>query len=263
MNNKPRVLLFDIETSPMLAYVWGLWDQNISLNMIKEDWSVLAWAAKWLNDPPKKIMYMDTRKEKNVRNDKKILLAIRDLLDEADIVITQNGRKFDQKKLNARFLINKIRPPSPYKHIDTLVIAKKNFAFTSNKLEYMSETFNVKYKKMTKGRVFSGFALWDGCLKGNIKAWKEMEIYNKYDVLALEELYNTLQPYDTTVNFSLYLENEEPVCNCGSKRLQKRGYEMTNSGKYQRYQCQDCGKWHRGKDNLLSKNKRKKSLISL
>ena len=54
-----NILLLDIETSPVVAWVWGLRDQNVGLNMIKEDWYVLSWAAKWLGDKPSKTMYAD------------------------------------------------------------------------------------------------------------------------------------------------------------------------------------------------------------
>ena len=140
MNNKgPRVLLLDIETAPVLGFVWGLFDQNIALNQIHTDWHIISWSAKWLNDPASKVMYMDQSKAKNIEDDSKILKKMWNLLNEADIVVTQNGKKFDMKKLNARFILNNMGPPSPYRQIDTLVIAKKNFGFTSNKLEYMTK----------------------------------------------------------------------------------------------------------------------------
>ena len=29
-----KILLLDIETTPMQVYAWGLWDQNISIDQI-------------------------------------------------------------------------------------------------------------------------------------------------------------------------------------------------------------------------------------
>jgi hypothetical protein len=261
---RPKVLIFDVETAPILAWVWGLWDQNVALNQIHTDWHIISWSAKWLDDPPSKIMYMDQRKEKNVENDLKLLKGIWKLLDEAEVVITQNGIKFDSKKLNARFILAGLGKPSPYKHIDTLKIAKKNFAFTSNKLEYMTDKLCTTYKKLTTDRKFSGFALWKECIvNNNLKAWKEMERYNKYDVLSLEELYGKLQPWDTSVNLQVFSDANTPTCNCGSEHFQRRGYETTAAGKYQRYQCTGCGKWHRGKENLLSVDKKKSMVVAI
>jgi DNA polymerase elongation subunit (family B) len=255
-NNGPKVLLVDIETAPLLGYVWQLWDQNVALNQVKSDWYVLSWSAKWLGDAPSKVMYMDSSKNKNLEDDSKLLQGIWKLLDEADIVITQNGKSFDHKKLNARFIINGFKPPSSYKHIDTFLLAKKHFGFTSNKLEYMSDKLCKKYKKLKHAK-FSGFEMWRECLAGNQAAWKEMEKYNKYDVLALEELYTKLIPWDNSVNFNLYHDGTEHVCTCGSTELAKNGHSYTASGRFQRYKCVRCGSEVRGKDNLLSKDKKK------
>lgn len=251
----PRVLLIDIETKPLLAYVWGLWENNVSLDQIHKDWSILSWSAKWLNDKPNKIMYADLRKSTNLDDDKKILKQVWKLLDEADIIITQNGKAFDHKKLNARFVMHGMQPPSTYKIIDTMLIAKKHFAFTSNKLEYMSDKLCTKYKKLKHAK-FPGFSMWLECMKGNKAAWREMEKYNKHDVLALEELYYKLIPWDDSINFNLYTDDESMTCSCGHKKFKKRGYHYTSAGKYQRFKCTRCGKETRSKQNLFSKEKK-------
>lgn len=254
--NGPKILLCDIETAPILAHVWKIWDENIGLNQIESDWYVLSWSAKWLGDTSNKVMYADSRNNKNLEDDSKLLKGIWELLDEADIVITQNGKSFDHKKLNARFILNGFKPPSSFKYIDTFLLAKKHFGFTSNKLEYMSDKLCKKYKKL-KHTKFAGFEMWKECLAGNKEAWKEMEKYNKYDVLALEELYTKLIPWDNTINFNLYHEDTTNKCTCGSTEFIKYGYAYTASGKFQRYQCKSCGSETRNKENLFSKDKKK------
>lgn len=252
-SKKPKILLFDIETLPLEAYVWGLWDNNVALNQIKQDWTVLSWSAKWLEDSPNKMMYADVRGQKNVRDDKKLLVKIWKLLDEADVVITQNGIKFDSKKLNARFAIHKLAPPSPYKHIDTFRIAKKHFAFTSNKLEYMAQALGVKYKKL-KHKKFPGFEMWSECLNKNVEAFKEMELYNKHDVLALQGVYEELIKWDNTINFNVF-NPEEMVCTCGSKEFKENGYDYQKLGIYKRYKCKKCGKHYKDGVNVLKGTK--------
>jgi hypothetical protein len=254
--NRPKVLIFDIETAPILGHVWGLWENNVALNQVVSDWHVLSWSAKWLDDPPNKLMYEDQRNAKDIKDDRRLLQGIWRLLDEADIVITQNGRHFDQKKLNARFVINKMQPPSSYKHIDTKQIASKHFGFTSTKLEYMTDKLCTKYKKL-KHKEFPGHEMWVECLAGNRRAWVEMEKYNKHDVLALEELYHILVPWDNSINFNLYHDGEEHVCRCGSTEFIRNGYYYTSLGKYQRHKCKHCGAETRDKQNLFSPEKRK------
>ena len=257
MKNKPKILILDIETAPILGHVWGLWDQNVGLNQIKSDWHVLSWSAKWFGD--KKIMYQDQRTSKSIEDDKKLLEGIWKLLDEADIIVTQNGKAFDQKKLFARFILNGMKPPSSFKHIDTKQIASRHFAFTSNKLEYLTSKLCTKHKKL-KTKKFQGFELWKACLAGNKAAWNEMERYNKADVLSLEELYTKLIPWDSSINFALYSDEPVDICSCGSKEFKRNGYCYTSVGKYQRHKCIKCGAELRSGQNEFSKEKRQSLL---
>jgi len=257
MKNKPKILILDIETAPILGHVWGLWDQNIGLNQIKSDWHVLSWSAKWFGD--KKIMYQDQRTSKSIEDDKKLLEGIWKLLNEADIIVTQNGKAFDQKKLFARFILNGMKPPSSFKHIDTKQVASRHFAFTSNKLEYLTSKLCTKHKKL-KTKKFQGFELWKACLAGNKAAWDEMERYNKADVLSLEELYTKLIPWDSSINFALYSDEPVDICSCGSKEFKRNGYCYTSVGKYQRHKCIKCGAELRSGQNEFSKEKRQSLL---
>lgn len=252
----PRVLLLDCETAPIIGHVWGLWENNVALNQIVKDWHLLSWSAKWLDDPADKIMYMDQRKAKKIEDDSRILKAMWKLLDQADVIITHNGKSFDAKKLNARFVFHGFAPPSGYKHIDTKQIASKHFGFTSNKLEYLADKLNVKYKKIKHAK-FPGHELWRECLAGNEEAWNQMELYNKYDVLVLEELYNKLIPWDGGVNYNVYLDEPIDDCHLCGGSMAKKGFAYTQVGKYQRYKCTDCGAQTRGRENLLSAEKKK------
>ena len=256
-NKGPKILLLDIETCPILAHVWAIWDQNIGLNQIKSDWYILSWSAKWFDS--KEIMYMDQSKVKDIEDDSKLLKAIWKLIDQADIIVTQNGKSFDHKKLNARFILNGMQPPSPFKIVDTLLIAKAKFGFTSNKLEYLSAKLTPEVKKLTdKDKEFPGFELWKQCILRNKRAWAEMKRYNKQDVLALEAVYKRLLPWNSDINYNLYDDRETNSCNsCGSDNLIQNGHSYLSTGKYKKYKCKDCGHSMRDKINEFSKEKRK------
>jgi hypothetical protein len=251
---KPRVLVLDIETSPIVSYTWGLFDQNVGLNQIKEDWYVLSFAAKWLGE--KEVIYMDQSGAKDIKDDRKLVKEIWKLLDACDVIIAQNGNSFDVKKLNARFLLNGLQPPSSYRKIDTYLIAKKFFSLTSNKLEYMTDKLCTKYKKLKHG-AFSGFELWKEVLAGNKKAWLEMKKYNINDVLSLEELYHKLIPWDSSLNFNVYHDSSDIQCKCGNNVLVRNGFFYTNTGKFQRYRCVKCGAETHDRTNLFDTAKRK------
>lgn len=252
-----KILVLDIETTPLVSYTWGIWDQNVGLNQIVHDWSVLSFAAKWLDSD--KIYYADTRNEKNKRNDKKLLKQIWKLIDEADFICGQNSKSFDVKKLNARFILNGMKPPSSFRHIDTMRISKKHFAMTSNKLEYLSKKLNTKHSKLSHHE-FSGFELWKECLAGNKKAFIELEKYNIEDILSTEELYKKLVPWETSINFNSFHNDEKSICTCGNENFKKNGTVHTNLGRYQRFVCTSCGKEHVDRTNLLTKEKKKSIL---
>ncbi len=241
--NQQRALVFDIETQPILAYVWGLKDQNISLNQIHTDWSVMAWGAKWLGESA--VMYLD----RSTHTELALLKGIWKLLDQADIVITQNGKSFDSKRLNARFIHYGMRPPNPYKHIDTYLVARGVADFTSNKLEYLTNKLCKKYKKLDHG-LFPGMSLWTECLKGNKKAWLEMRKYNIHDVLSTEELYEALKAWAPGSVPSVFVADACGRCN--SRSFQNRGWGSTNFYRYRKQQCKQCGAWKQGKREKLN-----------
>lgn len=242
-----RVLTLDVETSPLIAYTWDLKEQFLSPQNIKEDWYIMAWAAKWLGDPASKVMYADQRHSAEMSNDRAILEKLWKLLDEADIVITQNGVNFDSPKLNARFIMHGMKPPSPYRHLDTYQIVKRVAKFSSNKLEYLTAKLCTKYKKLSHKK-FPGLSLWINCLKGNKAAWDELRTYNIHDVLATEELYGKIRAWAPESMPDVFASvNPAQACRtCSSTAMQKRGVRVTKKNRYARYQCQDCGTWTTG-----------------
>jgi hypothetical protein len=223
--------------------------------MLSENWYMLCWSAKWLGEkeifssalPDFKSYY-----KQNPENDKMILQKLWKLLDAADIVIGHNARQFDVRKSNARFIINKMPPPSPFKVVDTLLEARKYFYFTSNKLNDLGKYLGCGEKVET-----GGFKLWKQCMAGDLKAWERMVRYCKNDVILLEKIYLKMRPYMTThPNINVYANNTQPQCpKCSSTNVKKEGFDYTNVAQYQRFSCKDCFGWFRGRENLKKKEK--------
>lgn len=248
-----KILLLDIETAPSKSYIWGLWQEITNYGMIERDWYILCWAAKWLDE---KKIYTSALPDfpdykKHPEHDIHVLMKLWKLLDEADIVIAHNGINFDRKKINARFIINGINPPSPYRMIDTLDVCRKEFAFTSNKLADVAQFLGIG-KKLETG----GFQLWKDCLAGIQKAWATMVKYNVNDTILLEKVYLKLRPY-ILLHPNMGVDVDKPVCpKCASDSLVFRGYKTTNAGKYKQFCCNACGGWGRLKINELTKEQR-------
>ena len=260
--NSARIVTLDIETSPILAYVWGLFKQFVGLNQIKEDWSILSFSYKWLHKD--KVHHHNTggRGPELVREDRDLLLLLWAVLDKADIVVAQNGVKFDVKKINARFIEMGMAPPSPYKVVDTMLHAKAIAAFTSNRLAWLSEVLTDQPK--SEHKKFPGFELWTECLADNPEAWEEMRIYNDQDIRATEEVYLKLRPYMIGhPNVAAYNGDTEMQCpKCSSVDLQRRGWALTQSGQYPRYQCKGCKGWARGRYTQNPVEKRRALLMN-
>ncbi len=259
MMNEPKILVFDIETAPITAYVWSLFDENVGLNQIKEDWFILSWGAKWYGEPKSQVMYMDNSHAKDIANDKQLVQGLANLINKADIVITQNGEEFDLKKLNARAVINGLPPIKPVKSTDILKEGRKVFRFTSHKLAYVTETLNDKYTKL-EHKEYPGFELWKAILDGDKRAWQVMRTYCIHDVLSTEESYNKIRGWIKTQNLGCYIDDAVMRCKCGSDKVTREGFAHTEAGKYQIYHCKSCGKWPRSAKNLLSKKERASKL---
>lgn len=234
---KPRILLIDFESFPNLGYTWRKYDQNVI--DFKQEYCMATFAGKWLGEG--KIFAKGLPDYRGYRagsyDDSKLVLEVRDLLDEADIVIAHNGDTFDVKLANARFLYNGLTPPSPFKTIDTKKLAKSIGLFNSHKLDDLGRYFGLGRK------IDTTFNLWLDCIAGSKPAWRKMIRYNKHDIRLLELVYFKLRPYmKKGPNLGVFMG--DTVCpKCGSKHLAQRGYAASSTHRYHKLQCQDCGGW--------------------
>lgn len=238
-----RILLLDIETAPNTVYSWGLWDQNIATNQVKETSYVMCWAAKWLDS--REIIFSSVKKSGRRR----MLMRMHTLLDRADVVVHYNGLKFDVPTLNKEFIQIDLEPPAPYKQVDCLKEVKRMFRFQSNKLDFVGRALDIGAKIEHEG-----FELWTKCMDrtdpDHARAWKRMERYNRHDVKLLEALYLRLLPW-IEKHPSHGAHTGERCCpKCGSGKLQQRGWAVTMMMKYPRYHCQSCGGWSRGNKSV-------------
>lgn len=232
----PKILAWDIETSMMSAYIFSFWTKYIPPEDVIEDWRILCICYSWNGEKPKRI----------VGTEKSILKKFSKVLNEADIVVYHNGDKFDMKRLRTRLLIHGLPPTKHFSSaetIDTLKVAKKEFNFSSNKLDFIAKLLNVGQKLHTNKQ------LWIDCTNGCKKALDRMATYCEQDVVVLWDTYIRIKPFITNhPNMNHYADI--PVCpNCGGTNLEKRGTAKTLAAQKQRYYCKSkgCGRWSTGK----------------
>jgi hypothetical protein len=245
-----KILLLDIETAPNLVHVWGLWKQNVGINQIQAAGYVMCWAAKWYGQ--REVFFDSVHQSKT----KKMLTGIHRLIDQADAIVHFNGKSFDMPTLNKEFILHGFKPPAPYKQVDLCLVARSEFRFPSNKLEYIARALGVGGKVKHEGH-----ELWTKCMANGHSddiAWAKMRRYNIGDVKLLEEVYEEMRPWIRQhPSHGLYDEPGIPVCtNCGSGHLQRRGYARTAVNKFARFQCVECGTWCREAISELPKEDR-------
>ena len=247
---KTRILILDIETSPMKAWVWRRWKENIYLDQTIQEWFMLSWSAKWLGEP-ETFGCVLTPEEIRKEDDFRILLELYKALNEADIVVAHNGKHFDIPKINTRFILNNMTPVSPYRQIDTLEVARKQFGFSSNSLDALATFFGFENKDP------HDFKLWKDCLDGDEKALERLLLYNMKDVEILEKIYLKLRPWIKNHPNTNVIEDSDvpscPVCSATSIALVRDKSYNTQHYKYPVCRCQSCGAIFRSKKRISSK----------
>ena len=243
----PKILLFDIETSPCVVYSWGLGKQRLSYENLIEEWCIIAWSAMWLNETTVMGDVL-TPEEATKKDDLRIVKSLLKLINDADVLIAHNGRKFDVPRVMGRAIMHKLPPTSSYHIIDTLEAAKK-VKFTSNRLDYLGSVLSGE------GKIKTTFDLWLKCLHGDNDALNEMLTYNKKDVLVLKEFYLLIRPYiKSHPNVALMSEINGSACPvCGSTEFEEIGDYITQANKYDEFRCIGCGHiFHSPHSNLTT-----------
>jgi hypothetical protein len=233
----PRIAYFDIENAPSLGWFY---DPHKEYNIVatEQDWFMLSFAWKWAGDSKAHVKALCDYPcyTKSKTDDTALVKDLWQLFDDADILIGHNVDRFDRRKANGRFLGCGLRPPSPYKTIDTLKIARREFMLNSNRLGDLGEFLGLGSKLAT-----TGWDTWRRCIEGDARAWGSLKKYNRRDVILGEQVYEKLRAW-----------NRNPPTrgcgcpSCGSSNVQSRGVAVAKTRRYQRLQCQGCGHWHQG-----------------
>lgn len=174
-----------------------------------------------------------------IRAEKHLLKDIYKRMLEADVWLSHYGRRFDIPFINSRLLYHGLKTlPANYAHIDTWRVARNHLKLRNNRLVTISEFLGTKSEK---DAVLP--EQWLRALGGHRQSMQYIVNHCKKDCLVLEEVYNQIRPLILEHPNRGVLDGRSGCGICGSKRLQKRGFHLTRTRKYQRYQCQDCGSW--------------------
>lgn len=255
-----KILAWDIETLPMAVFLWHLGKHShISHDNIIQESSIVcaAWKYVEIDKRVRSVSVMDckTRFDKNAYDDYHVVKKLHSVLQDADVLLAQNGDNFDLKIFNWRAKRWGLDPAVPkVQTIDTLKESRKVFRPPSHRLDYKNKALGHEGKERIDIREWFDIALY-GIGKGDkitaISALKKMIHYNKRDVEALEEMYLDERAwYKQHPNRLLYDPNVDGCPTCGGKSYSKNGYRHTVTGIYQAYHCSSCGKRFQGTKRL-------------
>lgn len=187
----PKVMVFDLEISPLLAYTFGAYEANAQ--KIERVSQIISYAYSINNGPIKVKALPDFKGYKpGVSNldDKALVNELYEVMSGVDMVVGHNIKKFDMKHANGRFIYHDLQPLKKLMVEDTLFMAKKYFKFAKNNLDYLCEQLGIGTKTDKK----YGDLIW-GCIDGDMKMWNTMKKYNKQDVAINQKLYEKLSPW--------------------------------------------------------------------
>lgn len=231
LERKPKVLIFDIESTPHIGYFWGdTWETSIVETI--EYGQILSYSAKWLGEKAVVRGWIDTGQKKQ---EKPLIKELRDLFDEADVIVSHNGKQFDDKYCKVKFVLYGIPLPSPYRVLDTKLEAKKHIRLPSYKLDNIADYFGLGRKLHHEG-----FDLWKRCMKGDKSAWAKMKRYNLQDTLLLEKVYLKLLPLMNNHPRGQF-QGKYECEKCGSTRMKSDGLRRQRTCIKRSLRCLDCG----------------------
>lgn len=240
---KPKILLWDIESSHNLVLSFELYPDSISYKNILVERHIFCISYKWHGQ--KKIYTIsildDVKKfNKDHHDDSYVLKKFSDVMSKADAHVAHYGNNFDVKMLNARLAINELPPLPKIISLDTYVTAKKYFRFNSNRLDYLGKLLGYE------GKMKNPVDLWQKCFDGDVKALQHMSKYNRRDIQILDHVFERLMPFvkNNQLNMGMFLRGARcPNPICGSDNIEWRGYNYTRTNKFRRFVCRECGGW--------------------
>lgn len=227
---RPKILYLDIE--------------SCGVNALRSDLGfVVCFGYKWNYEREAHCLTI-TRHDLRRFDDKKLLIKASRLIEEADILVGHFASVFDRRFIQGRLLINNL-PPIPATRLrDTCMIARSVANYSSNRLKHLAKILSFKNQKLDNNWPTAWFLV----MQGNMEALRGMATYCKGDVLALEELYNRLLPFD---NAHPRIYDDRTKCRACGGHVQYRGICFVGENKYRRTQCQECGKWDRERRRVI------------
>ena len=177
-----------------------------------------------------------------IKAEKRLLVAITTKLLEADVWLGHYACYYDIPFINTRLLYHHLPiVPANFALIDTWRISRNRLKLRNNRLVTVSGFLGTKEEKNAIKP-----EQWLRALGGHRPSMAYIVDHCRRDVTVLEETYDRLKPLVLDHPSRGLVDGRGGWGVWGSSKLVKRGFHITRTRRYQRFQCQSCGAWSKG-----------------
>jgi len=229
----PRVLVYDIETTPVLAWIWRCGEQVVNHGQLHSEVNttkIICITYRWLHESKAKALIFNLK----TLDDSEIVKQFDVLVKQADVIIGKNNNRFDNKHINFRRMIHGLPaiPDWTTMSDDLEVQMRRHFNMQSYSLDYFSKLMGQS------GKIKMELQDWIDIVQfKNKKKLKKMVTYGKKDADDTAELILKVWPYVTPkFNYATHLDTACCIT-CGHSGITKDRIKTQSSGQVQTFWC--------------------------
>lgn len=217
-----REIFFDMEKSPYLGWFYrSNKPQFINYNQIIQHDFIpsIQWQFEGEKKPSCYTMVDDLKHfKKDPTNDKLVVMKAAELIDQCDVMVIHNGKRFDWPEFLRKLKFHRLPAVRKPYIFDTLTESKKENNF-SNSLKNVADYYGLT----PKGENDSDPAkLIFGSIDERIIHIKKLAKYGLKDIAPMREYYHLSKGYSESVP---HIKEGKGVCccYCGGQNYQNRG----------------------------------------
>jgi uncharacterized protein YprB with RNaseH-like and TPR domain len=232
-----NVMIYDIETSQIVAKVFWTGKQYVGFDKLKTEPKIISISWKWLGED--KVHYLTWDKD---HSDKQMLVDFLPEYNKADMVIGVNNDNFDNRWINARAAKYRLQVNTMIRSFDIQKEFKRLFRIPSYSMKYAAKFFGLDQQKQQHEGIIMWDMIEDGTPDQQKEYLKKMVDYNIQDILTTEDLYLSLRQYmGHKMHLGVFDDKAKYTCpNCGGNHIKLYQTQVTPAGTVQRVmQCEN------------------------
>ena len=241
-----RILIWDVETSPIPTWVWGFGEQVVRHGQVMDSHphkvqNIISLAYRFNDNTPTQVLNWGYEEQ----DSRALVSAFDEIIKEADIVIGKNSDRFDNKRLNMQRWLHRLdaMPDWMEKTDDLEKLIRRDLGSPSYALDYLDKLNGGT------GKTKMEFSDWIHILEktpveGPI-AFEKMQMYNKKDVddtySLLESVWAYVRPKHSAQPDKFIMDGTPCCVSCGSQDVFKNGTRRLGASIYQKWHCNGHG----------------------